>query len=278
MIRHLPRLYSKLFCQPILLEDAQRMAFEQTLLTVMLNGNMQAAKQDASNSQARAGELLELQGDTAIIHLDGTLDRHLTNFEVACFNATDVNDVMTALRSVGNNPDIANVMLYFNSPGGSISGIPETAAMVRDLAQKKNVFAYTDGLMCSAAYWIAAQCDQIFANESAQVGSIGVYLALLNRTEELQQLGRKIESFQSGDLKTAGAYWKQLSDAERSHMQERVDKLGVQFRAAVTAKRPQVKPDAMRGQSIFGGEAVAAGLIDAVRPTLNSALAEFRAR
>jgi signal peptide peptidase SppA len=276
MIRNLPRLFSKLFCQPILLEDGQRMAFEQTLLSVMLNAQWQATKQDMESNQRRAGKLLELQGDTAIVHIDGTLDRHLTNFEVNCFDATDVNDVMNALRSAANNPDISNVMLYFNSPGGSISGIPETANLVADLAQKKNVFAYTDGLMCSAAYWIAAQCDQIFANESAQVGSIGVYLALLNSASEMEKLGRKIESFQSGDLKTAGAYWKPLTEAERAHLQSRVDDLGVKFRAAVTAKRPQVKADAMRGQSIFGGNAVAAGLIDAVRPTLNSALAEFR--
>lgn len=275
--RHLPRLYTKLFCQPILLEAGARVAFETSLLALMVGEQLpSAAKQDQGVTQRRAGKLLELQGDTAIVHVDGALDRHLSSFEVDCFDATDVNDVMGALKSTANNPDIKNVLLYFNSPGGSIAGIPETAGMVRSLAQQKNVFAYTDGLCCSAAYWIAAQADQIFANESAKVGSIGVYLALLNQADQLKAVGRKVETIQDGKLKTAGAPWKALTEEERAHLQEQVSQIGKNFRAAVTATRPQVQQASMEGQSFFGPQALEAGLIDGIRPDLNSVLAEFR--
>lgn len=283
--RHLPRLFAKLFCSPILMETGTRMAFETMLLNVMLGEGSStqsmlpipdARKADPQQTAKRAGGILEAQGDTAIIHIDGALDRHLDSFDLACFDATDVNDVMNAARLVGNDPAIANVLLYFNSPGGSVAGIPETAAMVQQLAEKKNVFAYTDGMMCSAAYWIAAQCDQIFANPSARVGSIGVYQAILQASDSMEKMGRKIETIQSGKLKTAGAYWKPLTADERAHLQAEVDQIGADFRGAVTAKRPQVQQASMEGQSMMGSKAVGAGLIDATRPDLASVLAEFR--
>lgn len=278
--RHLPRLFAKLFCSPILMEAGTRMAFETMLLQV-IHGETpapipDARKTDPQQTAKRAGGIMEVQGDTAIIHIDGALDRHLDSFDLACFDATDVNDVMNATRLAGNDPSIANVLLYFNSPGGSVAGIPEAAAMVQQLAERKNVFAYTDGMMCSAAYWIAAQADQIFANPSARVGSIGVYQAILDATASMEKMGRKIETIQSGKLKTAGAYWKPLTADERAHLQAEVNQIGADFRAAVTAKRPQVEQKSMEGQSMMGAKAVAAGLIDATRPDLASVLAEFR--
>jgi len=137
-------------------------------------------------------------------------------------------------------------------------------------------------MACSAAYWIACQCDQVLAPASASVGSIGVYLALLDQSQRLQDMGLNVQEIKSGNLKTAGAPWKPLSESEEAHLQERVDHIGAMFRAAVTSKRPQVQQPAMEGQSFIGdtpGEdfqsALGAGLIDAVVATLEDALDEF---
>ena len=159
--------------------------------------------------------------------------------------------------------------------GGSVTGVPETGARIAALAQQKNVFAYTEGLCCSAAMWLASQADQIFSTSSAQMGSVGVYLALLDQTAALTQKGLKIETIKSGNLKAAGASWKPLEGNERAHLQAEVDQIGATFRAAVNAKRPQVSMDTMQGQSFFGERNLNEGLTDGIVSGLDEALAQF---
>lgn len=274
------RLFAKLFCNPLLLETGTRVAFERTLLGLMSGGPAEAAqfemrKQDPERQDARADRILEVRGDTALIHIDGSIDKHLSSFEMMCFDATDLNDVDRALASVGNDNSIANVMLVLNSPGGSVTGVPETGDRIAALAKEKNVFAFTDSMCCSAAYWLASQADQIFGTASAQVGSIGVYLALMDQSRRLEDMGLKVETIRSGSLKAAGAAWRPLSEDERDHFQDLVDQIGSNFRQAVTSKRPEVSEDTMQGQSFFGETALEAGLVDAVVSDLQDALAQF---
>lgn len=278
------RLFTKLFCQPVLIESGYRVGLELALLSLMQGGEVpQLRKVDEDGKLARSDEYLELRGDTAIIHIDGVIDKNLTMLERLCFGATDLNDVDKALARVASDNSIRNVLLALDSPGGSFPGVPETAARVAALsAAGKNTIAYCGDMACSAAYWIAAQCDQVFAPSSASVGSIGVYLAIIDQSRRLEDMGLNVQEIKDGKLKTAGAPWKPLSEAEASHLQERVDHIGAMFRAAISRPRPQVPREAMEGQSFIGdtpGEdfksALDHGLIDAVRPTLDDALAEF---
>ena len=213
--------------------------------------------------------------DTTIIHIDGVIDKHLSTFEVLCFDATDLNDVDAALNAAAADKECKNILLYLNSPGGSVTGVPETADRIAAIAAKKNVFAFTDGACCSGAYWLAAACDQVFATSSAQLGSIGVYLALLDQTRALEAKGQKVETIKDGKLKAAGASWKTLTDDERAHFQELVDQIGAMFRSAITAKRPDVTSETMQGQAFMGAAARNRGLCDGLLPDLNAALAQF---
>jgi ClpP class serine protease len=54
-----------------------------------------------------------------------------------------------------------------------------------------------------------------------------------------------------------------MSEAQAAHIQAEIDAIGVQFRAAATARRP-IAEDSMRGQSFLGTEALARGLVDDV--------------
>ena len=181
------RFYSKLFCRPVLLEPAARVGFELALLSLMQGGSpeqagavFQARKIDPDLSQRRSDKILEIRGDTAIIHVDGAIDKNLSQLDRLCTDATDLNDVDNALAAVANDRTVRNVLLMFDSPGGTVTGVPETAARIAALAEQKNVFAYCEGMCCSAAFWLASQCTQIFSTSSAQMGSVGVYLALLD--------------------------------------------------------------------------------------------------
>src|SRR5690606_34372824 len=111
-------------------------------------------------------------------------------------------------------------------------------------------------LCCSAAYWLASACDQIFASPSASVGSIGVYLALLDESRRLEDIGLKVETIKDGKLKGAGASWKPLTEDERAHFQTQVLQIGQMFRDGVTAKRGSVDIETMQGQAFFGRAAL----------------------
>ncbi len=276
------KFYTKLFCRPVLLESGSRFAFEMALLSLMQGGTMeqagahfQARKIDGDLQQKRADKILEIRGDTALIHIDGAIDKNLSQLDRLCTDSVDLADVDNALDAVANDRTIKNVMLLFDSPGGGVTGVPETADRIAALAQQKNVFAYCEGMCCSAAYWLASQCDQIFSTGSAQMGSIGVYLALLDQSRRLDDMGLTINTVKSGDLKAAGAPWKALTDDEEHHFQEQVDQIGQEFRDAVTAKRPQIDEDTMQGQSFFGERNVDLGLADAMVTGLSQALAMF---
>ena len=86
------------------------------------------------------------------------------------------NDVSATLAAMEADPAVKKVCLAINSPGGTVTGVEEIANQVRSMS--KPTMAYTEGEMCSAAYWIASQSDAVFATPSARVGSIGVLLPM----------------------------------------------------------------------------------------------------
>ena len=277
------RLFSKLY-RPVLLEARTWHAFERALLSAAgktisqesRNAGKELSKLSADAKAARMDNVLEMPtADTALVYIDGAIDKNISALEMECFGGYDLRDLDNAIASVSADPAVQNVMLVVNSPGGSVTGVPESAAKIAALAQTKNVFAFTDGMMCSAAYYIASQADQIFGTASSDIGSIGVYCALLDISQQLAYEGVTVNFIKSGNLKGAGAPFKPLTADERAMFQAEVDKIGAMFRDAVTSKRPDVSSAVMQGQSFFGDDALAAGLADAIVPDLQTALSYF---
>lgn len=274
------RLFTKLYATPLCLNANAWRGFERALLALAAvpraDANVEAGKLSSESRKRRMDNILELAApDTALIHIDGAIDKHISAMEMECYGGFDLRDLDAALDSVAADPAIRNAMLWFNTPGGSVTGVPESAARIAKLAKRKNVYAFTDGMCCSAGYWLASQCDQVFATASADVGSIGVYCALLDYSEQLAAEGVKVNFIKDGEYKGMGAPFKPLTDNEREMFQNEVANIGEMFRSAVTAKRPDVKDSTMQGQSFFGAAARKAKLVDAIVSDLGEALAQF---
>ncbi len=73
----------------------------------------------------------------------------------------------------------AAVALAINSPGGSPVQSSLIAARIRRLAEEKEVpvLAFVEDAAASGGYWLACAADEIFADRSSLVGSIGVIYA-----------------------------------------------------------------------------------------------------
>ncbi|OWU85551.1 multidrug transporter [Oceanicola sp. 22II-s10i] len=73
----------------------------------------------------------------------------------------------------------AAVALAINSPGGSPVQSSLISARIRRLSAEKNVpvYAFVEDVAASGGYWLACAADEIHADDSSIVGSIGVIAA-----------------------------------------------------------------------------------------------------
>jgi signal peptide peptidase SppA len=170
------------------------------------------------------------------------------------------------------DPTIEKVLLDIASPGGSVTGVPETGAALARLAERKPVAAWTDSVMASAAYWFGSQAGTIIASPSSRVGSIGVYSIFTDRSGFLEKLGMKVNAISAGKYKLAGAPFKPMEDEERALFQASVDKIRDQFHGAVNAKR-SLKQGSMEGQCFDGEDAHANNLVDHLAHSVDEVIA-----
>lgn len=193
----------------------------------------------------------------------GVLGRAWSEIERYYLDPVDVDEM---IEEISETPEGSTVVLWFRSPGGVISGIPETAAQLRQLGKTRRLIAFTDDTCCSAAYWLAAQCSEIHATPTADVGSIGVYIALYDYTEYMSKMGVSLELFKAGNMKAMGLEGNPLSDDEAALLQAQVDESYRAFTADVTRNRA-VESATMQGQSFRGKGAAEANLIDGQWPS-----------
>lgn len=177
------------------------------------------------------------------------------------------------LSALVANEQVAQVVINFDSGGGYIMGVQETAELVKSLSAVKPIYAYTSGLMCSAAYKIASQCTNILASPSSMLGSIGVYCEYFDYTKAVADAGIVVKTFQGGSKKTIGSPYISLTPEQEKEIQDDINKEWELFKSVVKSSRGDVQEEFMQGQAFSGKEALELGtnLIDG---NLNS-LADF---
>lgn len=186
-------------------------------------------------------------------------------------NPQDVAEDMEAAKNGGAKMIILDV----NSPGGTVAGTPELAFAVQKMNAEVPVFAYTDSVMASAAYYLSAGATQIYAAPSATVGSIGVILEHLDATEYFASLGLKFDLFTSGKYKGTGHPGVALTDEQESFLQDSVDSTALDFKSFVQMNR-DVDDETMQGQWWDAKRAMGLGLVDDLKPRLQDVITMFQ--
>ncbi|WP_156850562.1 S49 family peptidase [Bartonella refiksaydamii] len=95
------------------------------------------------------------------------------------------------------------IAIVVNSPGGSPVQSRLIFKRIRDLAEKKNkqVLVFIEDVAASGGYMIACAGDEIFADPSSIVGSIGVVSASFGFTELLKKIGVERRVYTAGKNK-----------------------------------------------------------------------------
>jgi capsid assembly protease len=199
--------------------------------------------------------LLSVENGIGVLAIDGPILRKPDVFARVFMGAADSGDIGAALREAAGRDDVKAVLLDIDSPGGTVAGTPELAAAVRSLDAIKPVYAFSSGLMASAAYWIASQARAVYATPSAQVGSIGVVQAVLDDSAAIEAAGLKIEVFAVGKYKAMGAPGARLTDDQRGLIRSNIEETVREFHAAVLARGRAIPAEAMEGQTFSGRQA-----------------------
>lgn len=174
-----------------------------------------------------------------------------------------------AIRTAAGDTNVSAILLAIESPGGTVSGTQDLATDVAEANKKKPVFAHIDDLGASAAYWIASQAAQVYANApTALVGSIGTVLHMEDTSARNEKEGVKEIAFASGPLKAFGGGLG-ITDAQAAHLQALVNSLQLEFGAAV--KRGRGMSDSQLAEVSTGAvftapEAKRLGLINGIQP------------
>ena len=213
-------------------------------------------------------------GRVGVIPLRGVIGKGLSRLE-ALTGAVDVDEFTSSLEDMEDDDEIEYIIIEISSPGGTVTGVEEAAAMVA--RSSKKTIAFTDTEAASAAYWIGSAADRFVATPSATVGSIGVYMAIPDYSKAFEMQGVRMDVIKSGTLKGAGIPGTSLTDAQRADLQAQVEAIHADFKANVRSKRSLVKDEDMEGQVFSGRQAAGKGLVTGLATSLAQIVSELNA-
>jgi signal peptide peptidase SppA len=162
------------------------------------------------------------------------------------------------------------VAIQVNSPGGSAVQSRLIFQRIRDLAREKNVRVYIFGedVVASGGYMIACAGDEIYADPSSIVGSIGVLYSSFGLVEAIHKLGIERRVHTAGEKKMALDMFQPENPDDIARLKNIQRVIHQDFIDLVRERRGR-KIEA-QGDSLFTGEfwsgrqALELGLIDGI--------------
>lgn len=170
-----------------------------------------------------------------------------------------------------SDQEVGGVVVKLDSPGGDVQGLEEAIRVIgaAQTASGKPIAVYVDELAASAGYWLASGIATagIYGPPAALVGSIGVYMPIVDERGALEQAGVKVKLVRDPAGKDAGNPCDPVEDVALVEAQTIVTEAATRFYAAVGTRR-DLTPDAVRGLNaqVFGAPAAASlKLLDGVK-------------
>lgn len=217
-------------------------------------------------------------GPVGVLPLYGTIFPR-ANLMTEMSGATSLQKWMSQARRMAADPDVAAIVLDVDSPGGSVAGVAEAAAELREVCADKALVAVSNYLCASAAYFLASQADEIVASPSSITGSIGVFTIHQSLARALDGLGVDVTVIKAGLYKTEGNPYELLGEEAEAALQRMVDSFYDDFVSAVARGRgirgAQVRDGLGQGRALVAADALAQGLVDRI-DTLDATVARLQ--
>jgi serine protease SohB len=160
------------------------------------------------------------------------------------------------------------VALIINSPGGSPVQSALIARRIRTLADEKKlpVHIFVEDVAASGGYWLACAGDDIHADASSIVGSIGVISAGFGFTKALERLGVERRVHTAGENKAMLDPFQPEDPEDVARLRRLQDEMHATFKDWVRARRgDRLKGDdatLFQGEFWTGKRGLELGLVD----------------
>ena len=255
------------------LEDAFRAAVDR-VQGIDLHAHVTAQNLDDLAAQGRSAEYPTTASGVALIDVRGMMMKHASSLS----GGTSTIRVRRQLRAAVRDPDVAAILLRWDSPGGTVAGTMDLAREIKRAAEQKPLFSFVEDLAASAAVWGSSQADRVYANNStALYGSIGTYTMVEDSSRAAEALGVRVHVIKAGAFKAAGAPGTEITDDQLAEWQRLIDSANDQFVAGFAEGRGL---DLDRARQLADGRAhpaaaaVELGMLDGVQ-TFEETLAEL---
>jgi protease-4 len=196
---------------------------------------------------------------TAVIDVKGML---------ASDKPASAQNINPLLRKAFEDPLSRAIVLRINSPGGSPVQSKQIYTEMKRLRAKhpdKKLYAVIEESGASGAYWLACGADEIYADETSIVGSIGVVLSSFGLVDTMKKLGVERRLYTAGDNKAMLDPFSPRDPKQDAMLNDdlsEVHKLFIDLVKNSRGERLKISDDMFSGRFWLGIDAKNLGLID----------------
>lgn len=248
----------------------------EAIVALVESGKIDASTfTDAEGSDAA----FEVSDSVAVIRVSGALQKERARYYFWLDRESTYTQIREQVEAALGDSGVKAICLKVGSPGGDVDGVKELSDFLHRAAQEKPIYAYADGQMCSAAYWLASIAKEVAAPATAQVGSIGVVTMHVDRSKAQEKYGYKITYMTAGKYKAFGNPSESLTEESKEYIQDRLDRLYTIFIDDVARNRGVTTDKALAmadGKVFLAGEALEIGLIDRVEESFDTFLTRIK--
>lgn len=209
------------------------------------------------------GDLLDPPPTVAVLRLTGVIGA-MGGFR----RGLNLADQAASIERAFKVRNLKAVALAVNSPGGSPVQSALIAGRIRQLADEKEVpvISFCEDVAASGGYWLACAGDEIFADASSIVGSIGVVSGGFGLQGLIEKLGVERRLHTAGDKKAMLDPFGPEKPAEVKHLKDIQGDIHLAFKDMVRERRGKrlkaAEKDLFSGAFWTGTGALDMGLVD----------------
>jgi capsid assembly protease len=202
-----------------------------------------------------------MPGGVALLTVTGVMAPKM-NMLMNVSGGVSTRQLTGTLDRIATDPAAKSALIVWDSPGGSVLGVPAARDAMRRLTAAKPTASLAQGTMASAAYWIGSAARAVYVEGGTDlVGSLGI----------VQRLSWETASPTSMDLvrgryKRASVNGQPPSGAVLAQAESQLDYLYTLMVDDVARHRgvnvQRVLAEMADGRTFFGRQAIAAGLAD----------------
>jgi protease-4 len=178
-------------------------------------------------------------------------------------------DHAALIASLGNNPNVAGVIVSIDSPGGEVSGTAALADIIKAVSSRKPVITMIDdGIAASAGMWIASAANEIYTSQKTdQVGSIGVYQTIADYAGYWESKGLKVREIYAPQSTDKNADYYEALKGNDQPIKEDLRVIADEFISTIKKNRggKLTSDEWTTGKMFYTKDAIRIGLIDGMK-------------